>query len=118
MEDQVGRVLGEVAPSMLLCSLTEAVAFFLGCLSDMPAVQQFAACAALAIAIDFLLQVSVFVAVLTLDARRQQVFKLYSFAMLPHERSSSFDCFFHQLKNLISIMKAQLVTTRTLPLHT
>lgn len=72
LEDQVGRVLGEVAPSMLLCSLTEAVAFFLGCLSDMPAVQQFAACAALAIAIDFLLQVSVFVAVMTLDAKRQQ----------------------------------------------
>lgn len=78
LEDQVGRVLGEVAPSMLLCSLTEAVAFFLGCLSDMPAVQQFAACAALAIVIDFLLQVSVFVAVMTLDAKRQQVYFLKS----------------------------------------
>ena len=27
---QVGRVLGEVAPSMLLSSLSESVAFFLG----------------------------------------------------------------------------------------
>ncbi|XP_077969319.1 NPC1-like intracellular cholesterol transporter 1 [Styela clava] len=72
LESQVGRVLGEVGPSMLLCSLTESVAFFLGALSDMPAVQQFALCAALAILIDFVLQVTVFVAVLTLDAKRQE----------------------------------------------
>lgn len=66
---------------MLLCSLTEAVVFFLGAISDMPAVQQFALCAALAIAFDFLLQITVFVAVLTLDAKRQEV--------IYHKQSSS-----------------------------
>lgn len=58
---------------MLLCSLTEAVAFFLGCLSDMPAVRQFALCAGLAILLDFLLQITAFVAVLSLDSRRAEV---------------------------------------------
>lgn len=32
-EEQIGRVLGNVAPSMLLCSLSESVCFFLGKLS-------------------------------------------------------------------------------------
>lgn len=29
-EEQIGRVLGTVAPSMLLCSLSESICFFLG----------------------------------------------------------------------------------------
>lgn len=29
-EQHIGRILGNVAPSMLLCSLSEAVCFFLG----------------------------------------------------------------------------------------
>lgn len=29
-EEQIGRVLGNVAPSMLLCSLSESICFFLG----------------------------------------------------------------------------------------
>lgn len=29
-EEHIGRVLGNVAPSMLLCSLSESVCFFLG----------------------------------------------------------------------------------------
>ena len=35
---KVGRVVGQVAPSMLLSSATESTCFFLGALSDMPAV--------------------------------------------------------------------------------
>lgn len=33
-EEQIGRVLGNVAPSMLLCSMSESVCFFLGKLSQ------------------------------------------------------------------------------------
>ncbi|XP_072021310.1 NPC intracellular cholesterol transporter 1-like [Amphiura filiformis] len=68
----VGRVLGDVAPSMLLTSLSESVAFFLGALSNMPAVKAFSLYAATAVFIDFLLQISCFVAVLTLDSARQE----------------------------------------------
>ncbi|XP_065103484.1 NPC1-like intracellular cholesterol transporter 1 isoform X2 [Paramisgurnus dabryanus] len=70
-EEQIGRVLGNVAPSMLLCSLSESVCFFLGALSTMPAVRSFALYAALAVLMDFILQMTAFVAVLSLDARRQ-----------------------------------------------
>uniref|UniRef100_A0A3Q1JB28 SSD domain-containing protein n=1 Tax=Anabas testudineus TaxID=64144 RepID=A0A3Q1JB28_ANATE len=70
-EEQIGRVLGNVAPSMLLCSLSESVCFFLGALSTMPAVRTFALYAALAVVMDFVLQMTAFVALLSLDARRQ-----------------------------------------------
>ncbi|XP_014867773.1 PREDICTED: Niemann-Pick C1-like protein 1 [Poecilia mexicana] len=70
-EEQIGRVLGQVAPSMLLCSLSESVCFFLGALSTMPAVKSFALYAALAVLMDFVLQMTAFVALLSLDARRQ-----------------------------------------------
>ncbi|XP_019716684.1 Niemann-Pick C1-like protein 1 isoform X3 [Hippocampus comes] len=70
-EQQIGRVLGNVAPSMLLCSLSESVCFFLGALSTMPAVKTFALYAALAVLMDFVLQMTAFVALLSLDARRQ-----------------------------------------------
>uniref|UniRef100_A0A672JPY8 NPC1 like intracellular cholesterol transporter 1 n=1 Tax=Salarias fasciatus TaxID=181472 RepID=A0A672JPY8_SALFA len=70
-EEQIGRVLGSVAPSMLLCSLSESVCFFLGALSTMPAVRSFALYAALAVLMDFILQMTAFVALLSLDARRQ-----------------------------------------------
>ncbi|XP_076586683.1 NPC1-like intracellular cholesterol transporter 1 [Chaetodon auriga] len=70
-EEQIGRVLGNVAPSMLLCSLSESICFFLGALSTMPAVKSFALYAALAVLLDFVLQMTAFVALLSLDARRQ-----------------------------------------------
>ncbi|KAK3540401.1 hypothetical protein QTP70_030416 [Hemibagrus guttatus] len=70
-EEQIGRVLGNVAPSMLLCSMSESVCFFLGALSTMPAVRSFALYAALAVLMDFMLQMTAFVALLSLDARRQ-----------------------------------------------
>uniref|UniRef100_A0A667WAH4 NPC1 like intracellular cholesterol transporter 1 n=1 Tax=Myripristis murdjan TaxID=586833 RepID=A0A667WAH4_9TELE len=70
-EEQIGRVLGNVAPSMLLCSVSESVCFFLGGLSTMPAVKSFALYAALAVLMDFMLQMTAFVALLSLDARRQ-----------------------------------------------
>uniref|UniRef100_A0A6Q2YRP6 SSD domain-containing protein n=1 Tax=Esox lucius TaxID=8010 RepID=A0A6Q2YRP6_ESOLU len=70
-EEQIGRVLGNVAPSMLLCSVSESVCFFLGALSTMPAVRSFALYAALAVVLDFVLQMTAFVALLSLDCKRQ-----------------------------------------------
>lgn len=116
-EAHIGRALGRVAPSMLLCSLSEAVCFFLGepeqplptrhwelleagsplslsshlsrcralrftlgppphpsgALTPMPAVRTFALTSGFAVLLDFLLQMSAFVALLSLDSRRQEV---------------------------------------------
>ncbi|KAM7400435.1 hypothetical protein PAMA_004903 [Pampus argenteus] len=72
IHQQIGRILGDVAPSMFLSSFSETVAFFLGALSSMPAVRTFSLFAGLAVFIDFLLQISCFVSLLGLDARRQE----------------------------------------------
>ncbi|XP_072168753.1 NPC intracellular cholesterol transporter 1-like [Diadema setosum] len=71
-EEQIGRVLGQVAPSMLLCGLSESVSFFLGALTEMPAVRIFALYSGLSVLINFVLQMTAFVALLSLDVRRQE----------------------------------------------
>lgn len=71
-EAHIGRALGRVAPSMLLCSLSETICFFLGALTPMPAVRTFALTSGLAVQLDFLLQMTAFVALLSLDSKRQE----------------------------------------------
>ncbi|XP_014102679.1 NPC intracellular cholesterol transporter 1 isoform X1 [Bactrocera oleae] len=70
-EDHIGRILGRVGPSMLLTSVSESCCFFLGGLSDMPAVRAFALYAGMALLFDFILQITCFVSLLTLDTKRQ-----------------------------------------------
>ncbi|KAG8510572.1 NPC1-like intracellular cholesterol transporter 1, partial [Galemys pyrenaicus] len=113
-EAHIGRALGRVAPSMLLCSLSEAICFFLGesgqpsplqalgvlkgsgqghtlssserpdrplshtpgALTSMPAVRTFALTSGFAVILDFLLQMSAFVALLSLDSKRQEASRI------------------------------------------
>jgi len=89
LEDQIGRIVGQVAPSMLLTGISESVAFFLGAVIDMPAVKIFSLYAAMAVLIDFLLQITAFVALMTLDCQRQeknQLDALCCFRLRPSER--------------------------------
>ncbi|XP_013375950.1 PREDICTED: Niemann-Pick C1-like protein 1 isoform X2 [Chinchilla lanigera] len=74
-EAHIGRALGSVGPSMLLCSLSETICFFLGALSPMPAVRTFALTSGLAIFLDFLLQITAFVALVSLDSKRQEALR-------------------------------------------
>lgn len=69
--EHIGRILGQVGPSMLLTSVSESCCFFLGGLSDMPAVRAFALYAGMALLFDFLLQITCFVSLLSLDTLRQ-----------------------------------------------
>lgn len=55
----------------------------------MPAVRTFALNAALAVLLDFLLQMSLFVALLSLDARRQEVRAGQGLSWLEKERAAS-----------------------------
>lgn len=57
VDELIGRALGEVAPSLLLTSLSETAAFLLGGISTMPAVRAFSFYAGLAVFFNFLLQV-------------------------------------------------------------
>jgi Niemann-Pick C1 protein len=68
--ERTARALGRMGPSILLSATTETVAFALGCAVGMPAVRNFAAYAAGAVFINALLQVTMFIAVLSLNQRR------------------------------------------------
>ena len=70
--EHVGRVVGEVGPSMLLSSVAESTCFFLGALTDMPAVSAFALYAGMALLIDFFMQITCFIALISLDTARQE----------------------------------------------
>ena len=66
----ISRVLAKSGPSMLLCALTESTVFFIGSVTDMPAVKVFALNAALAIIFNFILQITAFLALIKLDMMR------------------------------------------------
>jgi hypothetical protein len=59
--EHMGRVLGEAAPSMFVSTASQTTAFFLGALSDMPAVRAFALYAAASLLINFFMQVSILI---------------------------------------------------------
>lgn len=72
VEERIAKTLGRMGPSILLSALSETIAFGLGGIVTMPAVRNFALYASLAVWVDFSLQVTAFVAFLSLDAKRQE----------------------------------------------
>ncbi|KAJ3648324.1 hypothetical protein Zmor_020135 [Zophobas morio] len=72
LEERIGETLSKVGPSMLLTSSSEIFCFAIGTLSTMPAVNTFAIYATIAIFLDFLLQITAFVALFTLDLKRYE----------------------------------------------
>lgn len=72
-EERVSRALGRMGPSILLSSTCQTVAFGLGATVAMPAVRNFAIYAAGAVAVNALLQITVFVAAMTIDLKRIEV---------------------------------------------
>ncbi|KAI7740896.1 hypothetical protein M8C21_017477 [Ambrosia artemisiifolia] len=72
LEGRISNALAEVGPSITLASLSEVLAFAVGSFIPMPACRVFSMFAALAIFLDFLLQVTAFVALIILDFRRAE----------------------------------------------
>ncbi|CAF1303346.1 unnamed protein product [Rotaria magnacalcarata] len=70
VESQIGRIVGRVGPAMLLTSVSESIAFFLGALTPMPAVRLFSLYAGMSVLIDFLLQITIFISLITMDQKR------------------------------------------------
>ncbi|XP_067833782.1 NPC intracellular cholesterol transporter 1 [Heptranchias perlo] len=102
LDQQVGRVLGEVAPSIFLSSFSETVAFFLGSLSAMPAVRTFSLFAGMAVFIDFMLQITCFVSLFGLDIQRQESNRMDIMCCVKQEKVDTghseellFKCFKH-----------------------
>ena len=66
----IAKVVAEIGPSMLLASGSESVAFFVAAFSTMPAVRIFALYSGMALVVNFILQISTFVALMYLDGVR------------------------------------------------
>ena len=71
IESQIARVVGKVGPSMLLTGTTQSAALLISALTPMPGVRAFSLYASLAIILNFLMQITCFVVLLTLDAKRE-----------------------------------------------
>lgn len=72
LEGRISNALAEVGPSITLASLSEVLAFSVGSFIPMPACRVFSMFAALAILLDFLLQVTAFVALIVFDFLRAE----------------------------------------------
>lgn len=70
VEEAVGEAVGRMGPSILQTATSEFACFAIGTLANMPAVKTFAMYAAAAIILDFLFQITAFVALMSLDERR------------------------------------------------
>ncbi|CAH1126728.1 unnamed protein product [Ceutorhynchus assimilis] len=68
--ESIGETLGKVGPSMLLTSGSEILCFSIGSLSTMPAVKTFAVYATVAVALNFILQMTAFIALFSIDQSR------------------------------------------------
>ncbi|KYN10247.1 PREDICTED: Niemann-Pick C1 protein-like isoform X1 [Trachymyrmex cornetzi] len=89
--EHISRVLAAVGPSMLLTSTSECCCFLIGAFSAMPAVNTFAMYASVSILINFLLQITAFVALLSLDSRRAENNRLDVFCCVSVKNSSNVD---------------------------
>lgn len=73
-DDVLERVLGEtlanVGPSIVIAAVAECLAFVVGMLTRIPALESFCAVAAVAVLADFALQITWFAAALVLDTKR------------------------------------------------
>ncbi|XP_066258560.1 NPC intracellular cholesterol transporter 1 homolog 1b-like [Euwallacea similis] len=74
--ESIGDMLGKIGPSMLLTSTSEIVCFAIGSLSTMPAVQTFAIYATIAVTFNFVLQITAFLALFSVDQRRYEANRL------------------------------------------
>ena len=72
MELRVAYALKEIGPSIFTAAFCEALAFFIGMLTDVPALYSFCLTAGISVVADFILQITLFIAALTLDGKRIQ----------------------------------------------
>ena len=67
VEQRIAFALKDIGPSIFTAAFCEAAAFFIGMLTDVPALQNFCLIAGLGVVADFILQLTIFVGALALD---------------------------------------------------
>ncbi|PIA46753.1 hypothetical protein AQUCO_01500358v1 [Aquilegia coerulea] len=89
LEERMSNALVEVGPSITLASLSEVLAFAVGSFIPMPACRVFSMFAALAVLLDFLLQVTAFVALIVFDFLRAEDHRIDCFPCIKIPISSN-----------------------------
>ncbi|KAI0129523.1 sterol-sensing domain of SREBP cleavage-activation-domain-containing protein [Xylariales sp. AK1849] len=72
VEERIARAVGRMGPSILFSAITETVSFALGAFVGMPAVRNFAVYAAGAVFINALLQMTLFISILSYNQMRTE----------------------------------------------
>ena len=72
VEERIAFGMKEIGPSIFTAAFCEATAFFVGLLTDVPALQNFCLVAGISVVVDFLLQMTIFVGALAIDNKRIQ----------------------------------------------
>ncbi|KAL6509851.1 hypothetical protein OROGR_022339 [Orobanche gracilis] len=98
IEGRISNALVEVGPSITLASLSEVLAFAVGSFIPMPACRVFSMFAALAILLDFLLQVTAFVALIVFDFVRAEDNRIDCFPCIRMSDSAELEQGGHQQK--------------------
>ncbi|KMZ68870.1 hypothetical protein ZOSMA_228G00020 [Zostera marina] len=88
LEETISNALVEVGPSITLASLSEVVAFAVGSFIPMPACRIFSMFAALAVFLDFLLQMSAFLSLIVFDFLRTQDNRIDCFPFIKVQSSN------------------------------
>jgi Niemann-Pick C1 protein len=70
LNDEMAATLKEVGPSITTAAFSEFLAFLVGYLTKIPALQSFCLAAAFAVLIDYFLQITLFLSIVTLDEVR------------------------------------------------
>lgn len=85
VEENVSKTLASVGPSCLISAVLQLTMFLLATVVDMPAVKNFAFYSAGAIFVNFVLQMTAFVSLMTLDQKRSDLgrFDVFPFVQLP-----------------------------------
>ena len=82
IDERVGEGLSKIGTSVTLASLSEFLAFMLGSLTRMPAVQAFCLYAGIAIIMNYILQITCYTALLSWDLKRSSDNRLEFFPLL------------------------------------
>jgi predicted RND superfamily exporter protein len=72
VEERVAFAMKDIGPSIFSAATCEASAFFIGMLTDIPALQNFCLVAGIGVVTDFFLQMTIYIGALTLDCKRVQ----------------------------------------------
>lgn len=109
-EWRIGSALAEVGPSITLASMAESLAFAVGVVTPMPACRVFSMFAAVAVFLDYLLQITAFVALLTYDLKRTQAnrvdcFPCFSVSPLDNEATGTRERFHQEPGWLVTYMQ-------------